>query len=122
MLNLNKYVRELGYNEESFPFKKENKDYYVNKDGFINAEFYDLSHTFALTIYSHLCYFKEYTQKFGYPAQAGSMEKWLEILDRMIEAFKLILTVDTYDLSKKQIKKIRFGLRMFTKYYFDLWT
>lgn len=121
MITLNKYLRELGLNDNDYPFKKENKRDYPH-NGFVEANYYDLRYTMALRIYSDLCYFKDYASKIGYPYQCGSMEKWLELLDKMIEAFKLIITVNEVELSKTQIKKIRYGLRLFTKYYFDLWT
>ena len=60
MLTLNKYLREIGYSEETFPFKKENKNYYPDKNGFVPAEFYDLDVTIAMETYSRLCYFREY--------------------------------------------------------------
>jgi hypothetical protein len=60
-------------------------------------------------------------------------QKWVEIVDAMIEAFKLLiieedtserwLMTDTQwkQKSKNKQKKINYGLRMFIKYYGNLW-
>ena len=60
MLTLNKYLREIGYSEETFPFKKEDKNYYPDENNFVPAEFYSLDVTIAMETYSRLCYFREY--------------------------------------------------------------
>lgn len=82
MLTLNKYLRELGYNEKSWPFDeiKENTDIFLSgsknydgryvhqaplKDGtieenFVNAECFSLDSTLAMIIYSYLCYFRDH--------------------------------------------------------------
>lgn len=121
-LKLNKYLREIGYSEESFPFKKENEQYYPNKEGFITAEFYNLDHTLNLMIYSYLCYYREYiadkvTAGCFIPmddindAKNIGHKKWLKMLDSMIFGFKVILTAD----EKKQqelLKTDKTGLEL----------
>lgn len=122
MLQLNKYLRELGIDENYWLFKdEENGRYKPDEDGFVNAETFNLDATLSMIIYSYLCYFRD-NCLVGYP---GSMtfEKWKEIIDKMIEAFKLQLELDgkIYLPSKNKRKKINYGMRLFIKYYNDLW-
>ncbi len=65
MVQLNKYLRELGIDEKScWLFKKENKEnddrYNPDEEGFVDAEFFSLDYSLSLYIYSHLCYFRDY--------------------------------------------------------------
>ena len=125
MLQLNKYLRELGIDENYWLFKnaKNNDDnrYLPDEDGFVNAETFNLDATLSMVIYSYLCYFRD-NCLVGHP---GSMtfEKWKEIIDKMIEAFKLQIDLDSnIDLpSKNRQKKINYGMRLFIKYYNHLW-
>ena len=121
MLQLNKYLRELGIDENYWLFKdEEDGRYKPDEDGFINAETFNLDATLSMIIYSYLCYFRD-NCLVGYP---GSMtfEKWKEIIDKMIEAFKLQIEGDNYnEISKNRKKKINYGMRLFIKYYNHLW-
>ena len=125
MLQLNKYLRELEIDENYWLFKnaKNNDDnrYLPDEDGFVNAETFNLDATLSMIIYSYLCYFRD-NCLVGHP---GSMtfEKWKEIIDKMIEAFKLQIDLDSnIDLpSKNRQKKINYGMRLFIKYYNHLW-
>lgn len=131
MIKLNKYLKEIGIDENNWLFcEHDDPRYQEDEEGFKHAEFFDLDYSLSLYIYSHLCYFKEYCLV-GHPANM-TFEKWQEILDSMIEAFKLLITQDdTYgfehdrhtrnNLSKNRRKKINYGLKMFTKYYSHLW-
>lgn len=88
MLVLNKYLRELGINEDTWPFNEiaenvkafENGEpydgRYVEKaplkdgtidEGFINAETFNMDTTLAMIIYSYLCYFRDNCMDFGVP-------------------------------------------------------
>ena len=123
MLQLNKYLRELGIDENYWLFKdEEDGRYKPDEDGFINAETFNLDATLSMVIYSYLCYFRD-NCLVGHP---GSMtfEKWKEIIDRMIEAFRLQIDLDeninNIDSKNKQ-KKINYGMRLFIKYYNHLW-
>lgn len=118
MLTLNKYLRELGINEQSWPFNetKENQDkknigkhydnrYIPDENGFINAETFSLDYTLALIIYSYLCYFRDNCMSISVPAyltmkngrdmgiEYGS-KKWRDIIDHMIEGFKMYITFE----------------------------
>lgn len=126
MLQLNKYLKELGIDENYWLFRdKQLNDnrYKPDEDGFIPAEFWNLDSTFAMYIYSHLCYFRD-NCNVGHPGNM-SEEKWNKILDDMITAFKLLIEKDETDYhsieSKNRQKKIRYGLRLFIKYLYDLW-
>jgi len=124
MLYLNKYLKELGIDENYWLFDKKTIErdnrYKPDEDGFINAEFFNLDMTFNMYIYSHLCYFRDNCLN-GHP---GSMtfEQWKSIIDKMIEGFKLqIITDNDWKISKNKQKKINYGMRLFIKYYNHLW-
>ena len=126
MLQLNKYLKELGIDENYWLFRdKQLNDnrYKPDEDGFIPDEFWNLDSTLAMYIYSHLCYFRD-NCNIGHPGNM-SEEKWNKILDDMITAFKLLIEKDETDYhsieSKNRQKKIRYGLRLFIKYLYDLW-
>lgn len=126
MLQLNKYLKELGIDENYWLFRdKQLNDnrYKPDEDGFIPAEFWNLDSTLAMYIYSHLCYFRD-NCNVGHPGNM-SEEKWNKILDDMIISFKLLIEKDETDYhsieSKNRQKKIRYGLRLFIKYLYDLW-
>jgi nitrogenase molybdenum-iron protein alpha/beta subunit len=48
-------------------------------------------------------------------------DAWNEILLKMAEAFKLIITSDTKIMTDEENKLIDDGLDLFREYYFDLW-
>ena len=135
-LKLNKYLRELGIDEHSWLFDKNTKEiddrYKPDKEGFVDAEHFSLDYSLSLYIYSQLCYFREHCM-YGHP-YGITFEKWQDIVDKMIEAFKLqILEDDSWDklkypdeaerkiLSKNRKKKIEYGMRLFIKHYNNLW-
>ena len=135
ILKPNKYLRELGIDEKYWLFDKSNQfdpRYVPDEEGFVDAEHFSLDTSLSLYIYSQLCYFREYCADCGTPC-GMTHEQWIRIIDAMIEAFKLmIIEEDNSDrwllskkeqhyLSKNKQKKINFGLRMFIKYYHNLW-
>ena len=134
MVKFNKYLKELGLKEDDYPFNRvEGDSYYVeDEEGFKKSEFFSLDYSLSLYIYSQLCYFREYCL-YGYP-NGFTEEKWKDTLDKMIEAFKLIITEDQSFqqsmhlnigerkiISKNRQKKINYGLRLFIKYFRNLW-
>ena len=126
MLKPNKYLREIGIDENFWLFKdaKSGDDRYKPaEDGFVNAEFWNLDSTFAMYIYSHLCYFKEHCNV-GHPGNM-TWKQWNKCLDDMITAFKLLIEKENYNLtkiqSKNKEKKIKYGLRLFAKHFNNLW-
>ena len=127
MLKPNKYLREIGIDENFWLFKdaKSGDDRYKpDEDGFVNAEFWNLDSTFAMYIYSHLCYFKEHCNV-GHPGNM-SWKQWNKCLDDMITAFRLLVEEDKITdyksvQSKNREKKINYGLRLFAKHMRSLW-
>ena len=142
-MKLNKYLREIGVDESRESFDEKIKEYdsrYLPDDeGFVHADFFSLDSTFSLYIYSHLCYFKEHCAKFAVPGSLAEgnfeegLKKWNSILDKMILAFKLTIVNDDStershgdykvrkQLSNRRNKQIKYGMRLFTEYYFSLW-
>ena len=127
MLQLNKYLKELGIDENYWLFRdKQLNDnrYKPDEDGFVNAEFWNLDSTFAMYIYSHLCYFKEHCNV-GHPGNM-TWKQWNKCLDDMITAFRLLVEEDKITdyksmQSKNREKKINYGLRLFAKHMRSLW-
>lgn len=133
ILKPNKYLKEIGIDENYWLFNKNNQNdlrYVPDEEGFVDAEHFNLDTTLSLYIYSQLCYFKEYCIKYATPVGL-THEKWVEIVDLMIEAFKLMIVEDTnsltrnrkeqYYFSKNKRKKINYGLKLFIKYFHNLW-
>ena len=127
MLKLNKYLKEIGIDENFWLFKnaKSGDDrYQLDEDGFVSAEFWNLDSTFAMYIYSHLCYFKEHCNV-GHPGNM-TWKQWNKCLDDMITAFRLLVEEDKITdyksvQSKNREKKINYGLRLFAKHMRSLW-
>lgn len=127
MIKPNKYLKEIGITEDFWLFKEaESGDerYLPDEDGFIAAEFWNLDGTLAMYIYSHLCYFKEHCNV-GFPGNMTE-EQWDKCLDDMITAFRLLVEEDKITdyksiQSKNKEKKIKYGLRLFAKYFRNLW-
>lgn len=144
MLKINKYLKEIGIDETSWPFEdiKENKELkekgrpydkrYIEGgflEGFVDAECFSLNDTLSKIIYSYLCYFRDYGADYVTPicfcynesgiAVENGHEKWMKVLDDMIIAFKLLIT--NTERSKRTQRRIKYGLRQFIKYYECLW-
>ena len=134
-MKFNHYLEELGIKSTDFPFGNDDclddPRYKEDEEGFKNAEFWSLDFTMACYIYSHLCYFKDYCLV-GYPAGLTG-EKWEEILNKMIKAFKLYIEPDNNEddlllsneqrriKSKNKQKQITYGMKLFIKYFSNLW-
>ena len=142
-LYLNKYLRELGINEESWPFKeirdnfvlmskhkKYDPNYIVGDDGFVKAEAYDLFTILAMINYSYLRYFREDCEHISIPVSfcdsngKCDVDGWLTVLDKMINAFKLIIEDEfptSQEEAKKRIDTIQEGLDLYSKFFLNLW-
>ena len=135
ILKPNRYLKELGIDENYWLFNKSNQDdsrYVPDEEGFVDAEHFNLDTSLSLYIYSQLCYFRDYPMTCGTPCGL-THEKWEEIVNAMIEAFRLLIVEENYSerwtmseqewkhKSKNRQKKINYGLRMFIKYYSNLW-
>ena len=116
MIKSSKYLKEIGVNPME-GFDIEDPRYKINKElGFAQFETWNLYYSLALEIYPRLCYFRETAG--SYPL--GSNEKeWDEILDKMIKAFKLILTDNRYHSEAREA--IEEGLSLFAEWYLALW-
>ena len=121
MIQLNKYLREIGIDEDYWLFRNVDGDkrYLQDEEGFVPIEFWDLDVTLAIYIYSHLCYFRDHYNN-GYPS-GMTEQQWNKCLDDMITAFKLLIQNDSNYKSKNRNKKIKYGLRLFAKHFTDLW-
>ena len=123
------------YNEK-YEYQAYNKTNKINKDGFCVYEFYSLDYSLALHIYPRLCEFRNKYAKYGTPGclthdENGKLyegdeghEKWLEILDKMILAFKNIIVEPVWqdwNEREKIDKQIQEGLHLFADYYQNLW-
>ena len=96
ILKPNKYLRELGIDENYWLFNKDNQDdprYVPDEEGFVDAEHFSLDTTLSLYIYSQLCYFRDYPMTCGTPC-GMTHEQWEGIVNSMIEAFKLMIVED----------------------------
>ena len=63
MLYPNKYLKEIGIDENYWLFKDRkngDKRCLPDEDGFVEAELFNLDSTFSMYIYSHLCYFRDH--------------------------------------------------------------
>ena len=135
ILKPNKYLRELGIDENYWLFSKSNQGdprYVPDEEGFVDAEHFNLDTSLSLYIYSQLCYFRDYPMTCGIPI-GMTHEQWENTVNAMIEAFRLLIIEEDYSdrwimtdkqwkqQSKNKRKKINYGLRMFIKYYNNLW-
>ncbi len=135
ILKPNKYLKELGIDENYWLFSKSNQGdprYVPDEEGFVDAEHFNLDTSLSLYIYSQLCYFRDYPMTCGTP-MGMTHEQWENTVDAMIEAFRLLIIEEDYSdrwsmtdkqwkqQSKNKRKKINYGLRMFIKYYNNLW-
>lgn len=130
---INKYLKDIGIDEKNYWVISEDHcgdpRYEENEFGIIDAETWNLDSTLAMIIYSYLCYFRDHCM-YGHPVNM-TFEKWKEIVDTMIMGFELKLkgyddipyhSQDEYkQLTKNRTKKINYGLRLFAKYFNDLW-
>ena len=135
ILKPNKYLKELGIDENYWLFSKSNQGdprYVPDEEGFVDAEHFNLDTSLSLYIYSQLCYFRDYPMTCGTP-MGMTHEQWENIVNAMIEAFRLLIIEEDFSdrwimtdkqwkqQSKNKRKKINYGLRMFIKYYNNLW-
>lgn len=145
MIFLNKYLKEIGIDENYWLFtdRKVDKRALPDEEGFVLSEFFSLDVSLAIYIYSHLCYFKEHCLHgvpscFLYDKNGNHIDfeigkkKWTKKIDEMIDGFKMVIASDEYiekyinepDYDKRKIKQnkiIEKGLKVFIKYYFNLW-
>ena len=89
------------------------------KYGFDERELWSLKTTIAAFVYPRLKHFSEVCT--SYPIDAVS-DTWADDINKMAEAFKLVILEDSGDtLSKEAYKEIKEGLRLFADRFLDLW-
>lgn len=116
MIKHSKYLKEIGVDPME-GFDKKDPRYKIDKElGFAQSETWNLYYSLALEIYPRLCYFRGIAG--AYPLGLNEKE-WDEILDKMIKAFKLILTDNRY--RDEDLEAIGEGLSLFAKWYLALW-
>ena len=125
-IGFNKYLEKIGITEDKYwVYNDEAKDfdprYQPDEEGFIEADAWNLNTTLAMINYSYLCYFRDHCLH-CHPVGITS-EQWKHYIDVMIKAFELILVDEEFDYTIPQEgwKQIRFGLRLYAKYFCDLW-
>lgn len=118
-----------GYNEEFLKSKKGKKEIKKQKkynrrlkkqlkeQGFDDSECWNLDETIARFILPRIKKLKEITH--GYPGDLKNEHEWDEILDRIARAFEIIIE-DDFDL--KVNKEYTEGMKLFAKYYRNLWS
>lgn len=130
MLKPNKYLKEIGIDENFWLFKDAksgDKRFLPDEEGFVPAEFWNLDGTFAMYIYSHLCYYRDYCN-INHP-EGFSQEQWDKCLNNMIYSFRLLVEKDkiisyksnSIEESKDKEEKIKYGLQLFVKYFSCFW-
>lgn len=148
-MKINKYLKELGLEQEDMPGYY-NPDLTEDKpasdprneedeEGFCIYEFFSLDYTLSLYIYSRLCYFREHIAVMATPGcllpikdwnlsveekqerSNAAHSKWLSIVDKMIEAFRI--QIEGYREGYEGIdrEKVREGMQLFIEYYGSLW-
>ena len=65
-LKLNKYLKELGIDENNWLFNKIDDRYKPDEEGFVDAEHFSLDYSLSLYIYSQLCYFRDNFISYAY--------------------------------------------------------
>ena len=151
LMKINKYLKELGLEWYDLPgnydekLEEEKPDVPAadcrnkeDEEGFCTFEFFSLDYTLSLFIYSKLCFFREHIADLATPGcltsyyncsseeerkkrSAAAHQKWLEILDKMIEAFRIQIQGEREGYEGIDREKQREGMQLFIEYYNYLW-
>jgi hypothetical protein len=93
------------------------------KYGFSNTELWNLDNTISKFVLPRLIRFKQVGSS-SHPSEL-TPEEWEIILNKMINSFQLMLQDDFKYTERKEItarqNKINAGLKLFAKYYQNLW-
>ena len=110
-----------------------------DEEGFCDYEFFNLDNTLSLYIYSKMCYFRDNIANICTPGCLSSFntstldkkekekiskeghKKWLEIINKICEAFKLKITGERKGYEGIDGETIREGMQLFIEYYDCLW-
>lgn len=90
--------------------------------GFDNSELWSLRDTIGNFIIPRLKAFRGDGSKGCYPARFESREVWDKKLDKIILSFELLVRKSgMFDLSDKEYKKYKKGMKLYHKYFLHLW-
>ena len=140
-MELNKYLRDIGIDETCFPFKDEeenkqlkkqgkpyDKRYLPDKEGFVEAERWDLNSMLDMIIYTRLCDYRKHGADVITPGEFAlkkhGHKKWLKALDKIIYGFELRIVkvyIEKDGLTEKEYKQIEKSRKLFAKYYDSFW-
>jgi hypothetical protein len=90
------------------------------KYGFDNSELWSLDSTIACFILPRLKRFRKIAVGTGHPARYEKNE-WSNIVDKIIEAFEILASDDSYISTDEQDKIIDEGLKLFAENFRSLW-
>lgn len=101
MLLFNKYLKELGYKEDDFPFDETEKTdprYALDKEtGIVEAQTWNLDTTIVLELYTYLRDFQEYYMKGVTPAPYFTYEdgakQWHQVVADIIDGLRAYIEV-----------------------------
>lgn len=126
-------LRELGLIEEDIYFDDNLSSEFTNDPrqeswkkqkeelGFDVRELWDLDFTIAHFIYPRLKYFRDNYAEIGYPGGLNNNVEWINILDKILLAFKIIIMSHKIDDIDYDYKKVEEGLILFAKYFNNFW-
>jgi hypothetical protein len=115
--------KDLGYSDSL--------NFYMTND-FYFEECWNLDATLAALILPRLIHFRdnhcgapgclfEYDEFDHIQKEEDGFRKWDEILDKMIWAFYLYISVDSLSWTDEQKQQINEGLKLFAEYFQSLW-
>ena len=140
MLVFNKYLKELGLKENSFPFDEKDERYELEEEyGVIEAQTWSLYNTIILELYTYLRFFQDECTKGipgpfinDYKADSGYGE-WRQTLQQMVDGLKAYIEIDNLNSSdfpsyeeydkavEKKYKQFKKSWKLIGKYLDCLW-
>lgn len=135
-MNKPKFYHGFAFEDDVTKEKAEKYEKQRKENGFDETELWNLDYTIAAYVLPRLKAFKEDVKDMvGVPSSLvenpnGTDEeyekyhdKWLEIIQQMIDSFQMIVDDDDdWKWSKDGREKVQHGLDLFAKYYLALWT
>ncbi len=150
-MKLNKYLKELGLTQMDMPnyYNKRlaNKAKYESKpgadprnkeddEGFSIYEFFNLDYTLSLMVYSKLCYYREHIADIVTPGCLTGVrderklteeekeephKKWIEIVDKMVEGFRISIEGTAEGKEGIETYKIHEARHLLAEFWDYLW-